>query len=504
MISEQLRAQIRRLFFAEHWRVGTIVAQLDVHPDTVRRAINLDRFVSRSETRPSALDPFIEFIRETFAQYPRLTATRVHEMLRLRGYTGSTGQVRRRIRQLELRPKPAREAFLRLHTMPGEQGQVDWGHFGKLRVGDAMRPLYGFVVVLAWSRAVHVYFSMQQTMAAVLQGHVSAFRAFGGIPRKLLYDNMKTVVIERVGDAIRFHPRLLELAGHYHFAPVVCPPRRPNEKGRVERRIRDLRSSFLAGRRFTDVADLQAQFVRWRDEVAYARPCPGKPEITVGEALDEERLVLLPQPEHDLETDHVRAVVARKQPYVTFDSNRYSIPYELIDTPITLAASDDRVRFLHGDEVVANHKRCWDRRKVVEDPAHIDGLVERKRRARTASGRTRLLDAVPEAEALYVELARRGEPMGSNTTALLRLLDRHGAEELRDAIAQAMERGTPRAASVEHVINLRLRSRGERPTLPVQLPERADVRNLRTRNHSLEEYDGLIRQQDDDQHDPQS
>jgi transposase len=148
MISAEMKTRIRRLFFAEHWRVGTIAAKLGVHRDTVQRALEVDRFVWRG-LRPSALDPFLPFIEKILAQYPTLTATRVFEMLKARCYGGTAGQVRRRIRVGGLRPVAPTEAYLQLMTLPGEQGQVDWGHFGRFQVGRASRPLYAFVVVLS-------------------------------------------------------------------------------------------------------------------------------------------------------------------------------------------------------------------------------------------------------------------------------------------------------------------------------------------------------------------
>ncbi len=319
MIPEDKRVEIRRLFYGEHWKVGTIANQLGFHEDTVSRAIQLDRHASRGVAKPSALDPFIDFIRETLERYPRLTGSRVHEMLRIRGYQGSPAQVRRRIRKDGLRPKPRSEAFHRLRMMPGEQAQADWAHVGTIRVGLYERPVFAFVVVLSWSRAVHAYFSLDQKMPAVVRGHVEAFEAFNGVARQILYDNMKTAVLERMGDSIRFHPRLLDLAGHYLFAPFPCNPGRGNEKGRVERKIRHLRTSFLAGRHFSDIDDLQRQFIDWRDQVAYLRPCPAEPTITVGQALERERESLVPLPPHPIDTEEVRPVLAKKQPYVTFD-----------------------------------------------------------------------------------------------------------------------------------------------------------------------------------------
>src|SRR3989442_1150715 len=228
MISPEQRAEIRRLFYAEHWRVGTIATTLGVHHDTVYHAIERDRFVrTGTQVRPSALDPYKAVLAATLEPYPRLRATRLYAMLRERGFAGSAVQVRRYVRTI--RPAARAEAYLRLETLPGEQAQVDWGNFGAFPVGGARRILSCFVLVLSWSRAVYARFALDQTLESFLRGHVEAFTALGGVPRTLLYDNLKSVVLERVGDHIRFHPRLLELAGHYPFAPQPCAPYHGND-----------------------------------------------------------------------------------------------------------------------------------------------------------------------------------------------------------------------------------------------------------------------------------
>ena len=290
MIPLELRAEIRRLYYAEHWKVGTIAAQRGVHPDTVRRALDSEclRLVQR---RRSILDPYLDFIRETLRKYPRLRATRLYEMLRERGYAGSVVQLRRVV--AHLRPPPRVEAFFRLRTFPGEVAQVDWAHFGHLQVGRAKRPLSCFVLVLSWSRALYAEFFLDQKLESFLRGHVHALTDLGGCAREIWYDNLKTVVLERVGEAVRFHPRLLELAGHYHFAPKPCAPYRGNEKGRVERAIQYIRHSFFAARPFTSLDDLNIKLRRWRDEIAHARPVAHEPDLTVAQALGRERERLL-------------------------------------------------------------------------------------------------------------------------------------------------------------------------------------------------------------------
>jgi transposase len=488
MISPELFARIRRLFFAEHWKVGTIAAELAVHPDTVKRAIEAERFVRTGlQVRSSILDPYKGFIAEVLEKHPRLRATRLHEMLRLRGYPGSVVVVRRYLRTV--RPRARAEAYLRLETLPGEQGQVDWGNFGRIRIGRAERTLSCFALVLSYSRALFARFALDQTLESFLRGHLHAFSALGGVPRALLYDNLKSVVLERVGEHIRFHPRILELAAHYHFAPKPCAPYRGNEKGKIERQIHYLRHSFFAARTFRDVADLNAQLARWIDEVALARKLPdGR---TVRDTLDDERPHLLPLPEHPLESDLLTSVASGKTPYVRFDGNDYSIPHQLVRKPLTLVASEDLVRILDGPDQVARHARSYDRRKVIEDPAHLAALAREKRAASELRGRDLLRQACPNAERLIAALASRGEPLAGHTHRLLRLLDRHGARDLDAAIGEALARGAVGSASVAHILDQLVRRRGLPPPIDPFLPDDPRARDLHAKPHSLAPYDAL-------------
>jgi transposase len=227
MIDPEVRVQIRRYFFAEHWKVGTIAQALGVHPDTVRRAIEVERFQRAEQLRASKLDTYLPFLRQTLEEHPRLRATRLFRMLTERGYTGSVVQLRRVVARLRPRPQ---EAFLRLHVFVAEQAQVDWASFGTVMVGRARRALSCFVMTLSWSRALYLEFFFDQTMENFLRGHVRAFEWFQGSARVLLYDNLKSAVLERHGNLIHFNPRLLELAGHYHFEPRPCQVRAGNQK----------------------------------------------------------------------------------------------------------------------------------------------------------------------------------------------------------------------------------------------------------------------------------
>src|SRR5215468_10375989 len=162
MISQELIAAIRRFFYVEHWKVGTIASELNLHPDTVKRALETERFKSRP-SRPLPTDPFLDFIEQTLKQHPHLRATRLFEMLRDRGYQGSLRQVRR---MAEKARPVSREAFLRLSFLPGEQAQADWASFGEVRIGSAFRKLSCFVITLSYSRALYLeFFSIRRWKA---------------------------------------------------------------------------------------------------------------------------------------------------------------------------------------------------------------------------------------------------------------------------------------------------------------------------------------------------
>src|ERR1700720_3885795 len=282
-----IEAQILRFYHAEQWTMGTIGRQLHIHHSVVRRVLaqaGLPRI--GPPPRPSKIDAYLPFIRQTLEAFPTLTASRLYGMVCERGYSGRPDHFRHLIACH--RPRPKAEAYLRLRTLPGEQAQVDWGHFGHLEIGRARRPLMAFVMVLSHSRQIFLRFFPDARMESFLRGHAAAFATWGGVPRVLLYDNLKSVVLERRGDAIRFHPTLLGFAGQYRYEPRPVAVARGNEKGRVERAIRYVRDAFFAARSFTDLDDLNAQAEIWRLGPAADRRCPEEPRRTVRAVFAEE------------------------------------------------------------------------------------------------------------------------------------------------------------------------------------------------------------------------
>lgn len=492
MITPEQHAEIRRLYYGEHWKVGTIAAALGVHHDTIRAAIAHDtQGVRRGTCRATQLDPYLPVIRDTLGQYPSLRATRLFEMVKARGYTGSVVQLRRAVRLI--RPAATVTVYRRLTTLAAEEAQVDWGAFGSIRIGRGVRPLSGFLMVLSYSRALFALFTLDQTLESFLRGHVEAFDAFHGVARTLVYDNLRSAVLERAGTAIRFHPRLLELAGHYHFAPRPCTPYRANEKGKIERQIQYLRHAFFAARTFADVDDLNAQFRRWRDETAHPRPHPEQRDRTVAAVLADEQPRLLPLPAHPFDTDVMRTVVSGKTPYVRFDRNSYSIPHTHVRRPLTLLASPTTVRVVAGLEEIARHGRSYDTGHVIEQEVHIAGLVAATRQDNPSSARDRLRLAVPAVATLLERLAARGESLRAHAGRLLGLLDDYGPQELAAAVDRALERDALGAGAIAHILETRRRQRGLKPPMPIALPNHPGVRDLDVTPHRLETYDALTR-----------
>ncbi len=496
-VSEDLEAKILRYYHVEKWRVGTIARQLHVHHGTVRRVLfRAGVPPAQQAARSSKVNPYLPFVHETLERFPTLTAMRLYAMVRERGYRGSPDHFRHIVALR--RPRKPVEAYLRLTTLPGEMGQVDWGHFGHLQIGRARRALMAFVMVLAWSRQIFLRFSLDARMESFLRGHIAAFEAWSGLPRILLYDNLKSAVLERSGDAIRFHPTLLQFAGHYRYEPRPCAPARGNEKGRVERAIRYVRESFFAARNFADLDDLNAQAVTWCNGQAADRLCPAARELCVREAFAQEQPRLIALPDNPFVTDEIVPVSIGKTPYARFDLNDYSVPHTYAQRTVTVRATPERVRILDGLTLIAEHVRSYDRHAQIENPAHLDELVAVKRRAREHRGANRLTNAVPASKELLLRAAARGSNLGSITLGLLQLLERFGPVELQAAIEETLLSGTPHQHSVRIALEKRREARQDPPPIVVALPEHVRAKDVLVQPHRLDTYDTLTELHDNE------
>ena len=487
-IPADLAARIERLYKVEHWREGTIARQLHVHRDTVRRVLR-ERGAAPAggPLRISLVVPYRAFIEETLKKYPTLAASRLYDMVCERGYAGQSSHFRHLVGTM--RPRPPAEAYLRLRTLPGEQMQIDWAHFGKLQIGRAQRPLMGFVAVLSYSRRVFLRFCLDAQMDNFLRGHVQAFSAFGGLARTLLYDNLKSVVLERVDDTIRFNPEFLAFARHYRFEPRPVAVARGNQKGRVERQIDFIRKSFFAAREFTDVADLNAQALAWCEGRAFDRPWPEDDALTVRQAFAVEQPRLLGLPTTGYALGQRLEVSVAKTPYVRLDCNDYTVPHTHVQRSLWVLADEQRVRIFDGITELANHPRSFDRHQLIEEPTHLQALVEHKRAARAHRGCDALAQVAPASTELLQMAAQRGYSLASITAALLRLLDQYGAVLLQAALLQAIASDVPHPNAVRVALERARERKGSPPPLALALPEHVARRDAPMRTQSLEIYD---------------
>ena len=322
----EVEAEIRRLHFAEHWRVGTIATQLGVHADVVRRVLGLlpppEATVIRQ--RATLIGPYLPFIDETLRQYPRLRATRLFDMARGRGYQGCLRSLREHV--ATVRPSTPQAAYLRTEPLPGEQAQVDWAHVGELPVAGGQRALWVFVMVLSHSRAMWAELVIDLTVHSLCRSLVRAVGFFGGTPRQWLFDNPKTVVLERHGDAVRFHPMLLDLCGQCRVQPRLCRRRSRRRRAGSSAPSATCATASSRGVRLRASSRAIASCSVHRGDRHRRARTRGSSARTVADVFAEERQRLLAAPDPLPETDLVEPVAVDKTAFVRFDTNDYSVP----------------------------------------------------------------------------------------------------------------------------------------------------------------------------------
>lgn len=489
-ISLEKHAQILRHYHVDKWRVGTIANQLHIHHSVVTRILKTTGAPELETVKQGTLiEPYMEFIQKTLEKYPKLTASRLYGMVVERGYTGGPDHFRHII-SLH-RPKASPEAYLRLKTLAGEQGQVDWGHFGHIDVGKAHRPVMAFVMVLSYSRKIFLRFFLNQQQANFLRGHEQAFSSFAGIPRVLLYDNLKSVVLDRQGSAIQFHPNFLKFSAHYCFEPRPVAVARGNEKGRVERAIRYIRDNFFAGREWKDLDDLNQQAEQWCETQASNRPCPEDESKTVREMFEEERHKLIDLPDNPYPCEEKITVTARKTPYIRFDLNDYSLPHQYVQRDLTVIATLDTITIVDGMDKVAEHPRSYDKGQQIENEEHMQDLILWKKKARQHNGQHRLSQAVPSMVNFLNQAVERKYSLKSIVHQMNDLLDSYGSAELEIAVREALKKDVPHPNTVRLCLEKRREERHQPPPLAVELPDDKRLLTQAVRPHDLKKYDSL-------------
>ncbi len=314
-----------------------------------------------------------------------------------------------------------------------------------------------------------------------------ASSAFGGVPRQWLFDNPKTIVLERVGTAVRFHPTLLALCAAMRVEPRLCAVARPEHKGKVERAIRYLRDRFLAGRTITSVDDGNRALARFIADIGHARPHPRLAPRTVADVVAAERPRLLSLPDPLPATAHVEPAAVDSQAFVRFDTNRYSVPTALAERALTLVTDDRFVRVLDGTACVATHPRSWGKRQQIELPEHRDALVVERKAARDLKGRDRLRAVAPEIDRLVERWAVTGPSLGLRVTRTIKLLDLYGDDVFTAAVADVVARGLADVGALAMACEKHRKDRRRPVPVELVLPDHLDDADVVP--HALETYD---------------
>ena len=341
---------------AEGLGVRAIAKRLGLSRNTVRKYVREPRvpvYGPRSRS-PSKLAPFLPWLTERTQADGVWNSVRLLRELRERGYVGGRTILKDYLRPL--RPPATPSVVVRYEVPPGVEAQVDFGVFPYVDASGRRQRVLAFVMVLSFSRALYVEFVTQQDLSTLLRCHLHAFAAFGGVPQRILYDNMKTVVLERDGERVVFHPRLLDFALLSGFTPRACRPYRAQSKGRVERSIRYLRDSFWPVD-FTDLVDLNRQVNAWVAGVANLRE-HGTLKRRPIDLLAEERPHLLPlRPSSTFEGLLVEERKVGRDAFVAFEGNRYAVPWRFAGRHVSVAATEAHVLIRDGHELVVTHPR---------------------------------------------------------------------------------------------------------------------------------------------------
>lgn len=502
----ELWAEIRRLCLREGFSQHRAARELCVDRKTVARALAMGHYqhARRLPPRPSKLDPYKERIAALLDRYPDLSRVRILEEIRALGFEGGSTILGDYLRTLGPRKRP--KAFLQLDFPPGDAAQVDWAHCGTIEVAGKTRRLSAFLFVLCWSRYLYVEFTVSEKLEVFMACHEHALAAIDGVPKRVLYDNLRSVVLSHVGREVRLHPRFLDYARYQGLEPVACAPYQPQEKGRVERAVRYLRTGFLAGRTFEDLAHINREITRWLKDVANVRR-HRTTNRQPAEMLAEERGLFWPLPNKPYDTRLVASLKASPTCRVRFETNTYSVPPEYASVLLTLKASEEHVTLFAAGEEVATHKRSKGRHEDIVDPAHVRALLRRKRRGERGALVQRFLSLGPHAEPYLTGLTHAEIALYSHLRRILDLSDRYGRQDVLDAIAHASGFKAYGADYIERIVLQDRRRRREHPRAPLtSLANAPEAFQLTLPEIDLAAYDrllGITQEEQSDEPEPQ-
>jgi len=436
--------------------------------------------------RSSKLDPFRGMIENAVEEYPKVKAPVVLNIIKDKGFDGEITIVRDYLRHL--RGHRQKQAFIRFESRPGQQMQIDWGHFGSLPYGDSSRKLYALAVIESHSRMLHVSFTHSQKQATLHQCLANAFQYFGGTPNEIIVDNMLTAVTERAGSIIRFNESFLDFLRHFGITPVACNIRAPHEKGKVESSIKYLRYNFFPLKKFADLDDANHQVTVWLEKIANQRlhQTTGKRPTDL---FAMESLRPLPEPLPDfreIETLRVDKFFA-----IRFDANTYTVPPRLVSKQVTVKADSRTVIIYYKEKQVAAHHRSWKKKERVDLSSHSEQVKKLRKKAvygKTDSG-VHVLGA--GGHRLSGKMAQASQPIKKTVTQLLSLNDIYGTSSLICALRKALKHKLYGSAYIQNILHQEMSPVTTYP--PVTL-KNEELNDIRLPKPNLAEYDAIALQ----------
>lgn len=468
--------------------------QQQLKPAQIAREMNLDQrtvqmWLQQPHFRPrqavaraSKLDAFKPLIR-SWLEAHAYSAQQIFQRLHEHGFQGSYTLVKEYVRTLRPRRAPA---FLTLTFAPAECAQVDWAEYGSVAVGSTRRKLFFFVMVLCYSRLMYVEFTLSQKMEQFLGCHQNAFQFFGGVPEKVMVDNLKSAVLKRlVGQDPVLNPRYRDFAQHWGFTIKPCGVRKGNEKGRVESGVGYVKKNLLNGLEISDFKVLGPAAKLWLDTIANVRLHNETHEQPLVRFAREKSL-LRPLPAMPYDIGNLYPVRASNRFRITFETNRYSVPAEYASTRLTLKAYPQRLCIYHHDKLIARHPRSFDRYQDFEDPDHPKALLAQRKNAREQKILARFLSLSPQAETYYHGLAKRFNPH-HHLRKIVALSEIYDAPMVARALEDALHY---QAFSCEYIANL-LESRSRPLAQPsaLHLTRRQDLLELDIPEPDFSVYD---------------
>ncbi len=382
MLSKERWEQVRQLH-AEKVSISQIGRQLDLDRKTVRKMLREDwRPYEREARSDTLLAAHGAFLHERAAKVSYSARILYQELRRDHGYKGSYETVKRFIVPLRERASDSgRLCQRRFETQPGQQSQIDWG---QMRTYLRSQPVvvHVFVLTLGYSRRGYYRACANEQLGLFLESHEAAFEHFGGLTREHLYDRPRTVCEPVRGEGWRWNETFRSFARHWGFEPRVCAPYRAQTKGKVESGVKYVKRNFLPGRTFIDMEDVQAQLDEWTATIADMR-IHGTTHQRPIDRFGEETSALLPSAGQGAfaERRHVARIVAEDY-LVSFQSNRYSVPFGLIGKTVEVIPVGATLRVEHDGALVAEHPLLAGKHQMRILPEHGPGAVTRNSRKR--------------------------------------------------------------------------------------------------------------------------